>query len=123
MKVAISIEMMIPVGPKGRPINVRSISSSPPKPLSTRVKQTAPMIAPKMNAVVLDVSSMTSLIITGRLRAPFDQARSIAPAAPTPAASVGVANPKKILPRTASIKKAAGTIALKSIHTAARSTG
>ena len=122
MKVAISIEMMIPVGPKGRPINVRSISSSPPKPLSTRVKQTAPMIAPKMNAVVLDVSSMTSLT-TGRLRAPFDQARSIAPAAPTPAASVGVANPKKILPRTASIKKAAGTMALKSIHTAARSTG
>src|SRR6186713_501607 len=44
-----------------------------------------------------------------RLSLPFHQARISAPAAPTPAASVGVAQPPKIEPSTSVMRKVGGT--------------
>ena len=63
-----------------------------------------------MKAVVFDVSLTTSRR-TDRRRRPFAQARMVAPAAPTPEASVGVAKPKKIDPSTATINPAGGSTA------------
>ena len=54
---------------------------------------------------------------------PFDPARSAAPKAPTPEASVGVAMPKKMLPRTARIRPAAGKVARRTSNKALRSSG
>ena len=111
-----------PEGPNGRLSSARSISSSPPRPRKTREYAVAPRRTAKINAVVRVVSCRTSLSI-GMFSPLFAQASRRAPAAPTPAASVGVANPKNMLPRTARIRKAAGTMALKRFQTAFKSIG
>ena len=45
----------------------------------------------------------------------FHQANKVAPTAPTPAASVGVAIPDKMLPSTATINKIGGAICFKAV--------
>ena len=116
------MQITMPVAPNGKPSSTRLMSSSPPSPRSTSVKHTAPSTAAKMNAVVREVSSSTSPS-TRRFNAPFAAASKSAPAAPTPAASVGVARPKKMLPSTARIKSAAGTTARTNAQAARRSIG
>ncbi len=98
------------------------MSSSPPRPRRTSEKAVAPSSTAKMKAVVRVVSCRT-LVITPLPSRRLIHASSKAPAAPTPAASVGVASPKKMLPSTARIRKAGGRIALTSPHTAVMSMG
>ena len=75
-----------------------------------------------MKAVVRVVSNNTFLS-TGRSILRFAAASSRAPAAPTPAASVGVAKPRKMLPSTAKINRAGGRMAMSSWPTAGQSIG
>ena len=119
-KVNSRIVMMIPTGPNGNPSNVLSMSSSPPRPLRTSEKAVAPIRMAKMKAVVR-VVSLTTSVKTDFERVPLASARISAPAAPTPAASVGVAKPRKILPRTAKMRNAGGTTALINVSNAAAS--
>ena len=81
----------------------------------------APISTPKMNAVVRVVSRMTA-VSTGRFNARLARAKRSAPRAPTPAASVGVASPKKMLPSTAAMRSAGGTMAFAKSKSAATST-
>ena len=89
--------------PPGRELKIRSINSSPPTPLNINEKIEAPIrivkIIVETTAVFSEVSFMkfklTSLLIN---------AINKAPNAPMAAASVGVAIPANIEPRTKKIK-------------------
>ncbi len=114
--------MTMPLASNGSPSSASSISVSPPSPRSTSAKAVAPSSTAKMNAVVRVVSCSTSRI-TRASSWRFTSASSNAPKAPTPAASVGVATPMKILPSTARIRKAGGRMAWNNAPMAAQSTG
>ena len=106
-KVTKRMVMMMPEGSKGNPSSPRSINSSPPSPLRTREKAVAPKKIAKIYAVVRVVSVRASLT-TSRDNLPAIQVNTTAPNAPTPAASVGVARPKKMDPSTAKIRRIGG---------------
>ncbi len=67
------------------------------------------------------VSRTTSRITAHEIR-PREAASRSAPAAPTPDASVGVAIPKKVLPRTAKMSSEVGTTFRSTATTSSKST-
>ena len=81
--------------------------SSPPSERNTNENSVAPKNMKKTMALVSAEFSMTSFIafMLSRL---LNHASRIAPKAPTPAASVGVAQPAKIEPSTSTIRKVGG---------------
>lgn len=92
------------------PMEVRNplSASSPPMPRKTRPKVVAPSRMMKAMDVKAVVDSITSLR-TLRFILPLSIVRTMAPAAPTAAASVGEATPKKIDPSTAMIRAPGGS--------------
>ena len=122
IKVISKIVIRMPVGSKGSPRRVRSINSSPPKPRSTKEKAVAPSRTAKIYPVVR-VVSLTTSDNTDSPILPFKVANIRAPAAPNPAASVGVAIPKKMLDSTDTIRAAGGSIALNKSHNEVQSKG
>ena len=97
-------------GPPPKLSKKASIISSPPKPLKTREKSAAPIKIKKTMLVVSMVERAISLMTVG-LSADLYAAKIIAPTAPTPAASVGVAAPNMIEPSTTVISASGGIIA------------
>src|SRR5688500_6574347 len=81
--------------------------SSPPSARNTNANSVAPK---KMKNTSALVSAALSIIEFSafRLSLPLNQASTSAPAAPTPAASVGVAQPPKIDPSTSTIRNVGG---------------
>ncbi len=98
------------------------MNSSPPNERITSEKAVAPMKSAKMNEVVCIVSMQASRS-TRMFSLPLSAASSMAPKAPRPAASVGVAMPKKIEPSTATISAAGGITASRMAMIDFRSTG
>ena len=86
--------------------------SSPPYPLNTSENNAAPTKIINTIEVVFAVSCTTCLK-TSNESCFFKKANKIAPSAPTPADSVGVANPANIEPKTEIIKINGGINALK----------
>ena len=88
-----------------------SISVSPPKPRKTSENTAAPISIRNTMLVVWRVDREISRS-TSSVSAPRTKASSRAPVAPTPAASVGVAAPTKIEPKTRTINPSGGSTAL-----------
>ena len=80
-------------------LKIRSIRSSPPTPLKINEKIEAPM---RMVKIIVETIAVFSLVSFKKLRLnfPFTIVISIAPIAPIAEASVGVAIPAIIEPRT-----------------------
>ena len=93
--------------PPGRLLKNCSTTSSPPNPRNTREKIAAPIRIRNTIDVTSVVLWATSLSLA-RLSCPRRPANRVAPNAPTPAASVGVAAPVRIDPSTATIKNTGG---------------
>ena len=102
----------IPQGAKPISFTKWCIRSSPPKDLNTYENAVAPTNIPKIIAPVNADLSVTSFK-TLKFNRLFKTASKIEPKAPTPAASVGVAKPANIEPRTKKIKKIGGKKDLK----------
>ena len=99
--------LRMPHLPKGRP-RIRSRTwASPFKPRNTSPRVVAPTRIMKTMQVRLVVPFMTSIRVF-RLSFPCMAVRSVAPTAPTAAASVGEAIPAKIDPNTAIIRNKGG---------------
>ena len=97
-----------PQVPPGMLVNQLCTNSSPPYPRNTSENTEAPIKMKNTIAVVFSVVRQTS-DNTSRSRARLPKASSVAPAAPTPAASVGVAMPASMLPSTATIRTSGAT--------------
>src|SRR5687768_5493076 len=82
--------------------------SSPPSARNTKANSVAPKKMKNTSALVsaeLSIIAFRSL----KLSLPLNQAITSAPAAPTPAASVGVSQPPKIDPSTSTMRNVGGT--------------
>ena len=97
-----------PKAPPGNSVNIPVIKSSPPKPLNTREKIEEPRSIMNTMAVISAVVSTASVKFF-RFKLLLLIARRIAPNAPTPAASVGVAIPRSIEPSTDEINANGGS--------------
>jgi hypothetical protein len=111
-----------PFGPNGSACSALAMNSSPPSWRSVTAKSVAPRKMPKMKAVVTVVFWHTSLR-TAHVSRRLAIARSVAPKAPSPEASVGVAMPKKIEPSTARISAKGGSTASSVFRTRRMVTG
>ena len=98
-KVTKRMVMMMPEGSKGNPSNPARLIHRHPAPLGQEKSGCTKKIA-KIYAVVRVVSVRASLT-TSRDSLRPSKVNTTAPNAPTPAASVGVARPKKMDPSTA----------------------
>ena len=109
-----------PQGPSPVPSISRSTASSPPSDRNTREKAVAPTKIPNSMPPVSALRSVTSRSRAGNLPSHCpagvrsisggrNRARIIAPNAPTPAASVGEAQPARIDPSTSTISAAVGS--------------
>ena len=99
--------MRKPKAPPGMPVKALSIQRSPSRPRNTRAKVVEPIRRKTTMIVRRLVSSIANLsadIVSDRLAI----ARSIAPTAPSAPASVGVAIPAKMLPRTTTMRISGG---------------
>ena len=92
-----------PNAPPGNSVKIPVIRSSPPNPLKTNEKIEDP------KSIIKTIAVISVVVSTASVR--FDLVKlllliesKIAPRAPTPAASVGVAMPKRIDPNTEVIK-------------------
>ena len=88
-----------PKAPPGNSVKIPVMRSSPPNPLNTNEKIDDPKSIIKTIAVISVVVS-TASVRFALVRLLLLTASKIAPRAPTPAASVGVAIPKRIDPNT-----------------------
>ena len=103
-------------GPPGRLLRNSCTRLSPPIMRNTMEKTEAPSRMMKTILVIVAVA----IIVSRRMRKDRRQRRAastIAPTAPTEAASVGVAMPPRIEPSTARISKSGGTSATKKSRT------
>lgn len=85
--------------PPGSPVSRCSIQRAPSMPWNTRLKQVEPI---RMNTTIT-IAAWTSWLLSGPWRRCI-AARTIAPTAPMAPASVGVANPRPMVPRTRKIR-------------------
>ena len=90
-KIASITASTAPLTPPGRLLSAAFTMSSPPSARNTRLNSVAPIRMRKIMAVICVVFSTTG-ISSSRRRA-LRAASSMAPTAPTEAASVGVATP------------------------------
>ena len=96
-----------PNAPPGNSVNIPVIRSSPPNPLKTRENTEEPKsIINTMAVISVVVSTASDKFFLVRLL--LLSANIIAPKAPTPAASVGVAIPRRIEPSTDEINTKGG---------------
>ena len=88
--------------PPGRELNIRFINSSPPTPLKINENIEAPI---RIVKIIVDTTAVFSDVSLIKVRLIFLLINAItsAPKAPMAAASVGVAIPAKIDPRTRKI--------------------
>ena len=106
-KITTMTTKTIPITPPGIWEKILVINSSPPNPLKTRTKIDDPISI--INTIeVISVVPCTASVKFFLFNFPLESASKIAPNAPTPAASVGVAIPASIEPRTATIKRRGG---------------
>ena len=106
-KITTMTTSVAPTTPPGMRVNRSSINSSPPKPRKIRENIAEPiriMNTMVVTSVVDWVTSRNLLIVNCRR----PSASRVAPMAPTPAASVGVAAPLRIEPSTATINTTGG---------------
>ena len=106
--------------PPGRLAKKCSTTSSPPNPRKTKENTAAPIRIKNTIDVTLAVPWATSRKRV-KFRRPLRAASKIAPHAPTPAASVGVAAPARIEPNTAIIKQIGGSKFFKALKRCASS--
>ncbi len=99
---------MAPTTPPGRLVSSSRTTSSPPKPRNTSEKIDAPIRIMNTMQVTRRVLCITACRIS-RLNCFCRMANSMAPTAPTEAASVGVAMPAKIEPSTPRIRNSGGS--------------
>ena len=99
--------------PPGNAISKSDITSCPPRAMKTPVKHLAPIATSAIIPVTLAVARVTCFKI-GKVRPLRAIASPVAQKAPTAAASVGAAIPKKILPSTAPIRTMTGITEVKS---------
>ena len=96
-----------PITPPGMSSNKLNTSSSPPKPLKTNENKLAPIRIINTIDVILVVLCITAVKFF-RVSCFCHNANNVAPIAPIPAASVGVAKPKSIEPKTTNINNKGG---------------
>jgi hypothetical protein len=89
--------------PPGRELKIRSINSSPPTPLNINEKIEAPI---RIVKIIVETTAVFSEVSFKKFKLTFLLINAInkAPNAPMAAASVGVAIPANIEPRTKKIK-------------------
>ena len=99
---------MAPKIPPGISLSNPSTKMSPPNPLKTREKSEAPIRMRKIIDVISVVFWAICLTKSREIVLAL-MANKIAPSAPIPAASVGVATPNKIDPSTETISSIGGS--------------
>ena len=116
IQIAIIDTMTNPHLPPGIPVNQPVISCWPPNLSKTRAKNVDANRIISTRAVMSAVA-LPDPLITSHVRFRLRNARNAAPNAPTAPASVGEASPKKMLPRTAKMRKSGGTTAIIALRT------
>ena len=94
--------------PPGIKLKISSTNASPPTPLKIKENIDAPIKILKIIVVTVAVLTLVSFR-SFKSNLPFSIAIKIAPRAPTPAASVGVAIPAMIDPSTTNISNIGGS--------------
>ena len=105
-----------PITPPGMSTKKLWINSSPPKPRKTSEKTAAPIRIINTIQVTPRVSITASRSLSN-VSCPRSQAKISAPIAPNPAASVGVAAPSRMEPRTRNISNSGGSSPCSTSHT------
>ncbi len=96
-----------PINPPGRLLNIWEISSSPPNPRKTSENKEAPTkIAKTIHVISVDERAILVSFFMESCR--FTAASTSAPTAPIAEASVGVAFPVKIEPKTKMMSNSGG---------------